>query len=52
MSKPRMIQLGWILFGLSGVFYLTAGILAGDRLSIIGSVLWLLGVGLFVAVGD
>ncbi|MFQ5554242.1 MAG: hypothetical protein ACE5GC_02580 [Acidimicrobiia bacterium] len=44
----RRLQIaGMALFALSGVFYMVSGVRASDWWVIIGSVLWLVGVGLF-----
>lgn len=39
---------GWVLFSASGVLFLISGFRAGDWFTIVGSVLWLIGVGFFL----
>jgi hypothetical protein len=40
---------GWAAFALSGVFYLVSSIRAGDVWSAMGSIVWLAGIGFFLA---
>jgi hypothetical protein len=40
---------GWAAFALSGVFYFIAAVRAGDIWSAMGSIVWLAGIGFFLA---
>lgn len=46
MSTRELV--GWMLFTLSGVIFLIAGIVNGDWWSIAASIPWLLGCALFI----
>ena len=45
----RFAMAGWAAFALSGVFYLVSSIRAGDIWSAMGSIVWLIGIGFFLA---
>jgi len=45
----RFAMAGWAAFALSGVFYLVSSIRAGDVWSAMGSIVWLVGIGFFLA---
>ena len=45
----RFAMAGWAAFSLSGVFYLVSSIRAGDIWSAMGSIVWLIGIGFFLA---
>ena len=48
MAPGRYDRAGWIAFALSGVFFIIAGARSGDPWTVAGSVVWLIGVGLFL----
>jgi len=48
MSVDRWALAGWIMFTLSGVFFLSDAVAAGDKTAIGSAVTWLIGVGFFV----
>lgn len=48
MGKSNLVQAAWLLFTLSGVFFLISAYRARDVNAVIGSILWLVGVGLFL----
>lgn len=45
-------RIGWLLFTLSGVIFLAGGIVNGDPWSIVASIPWLVGCGLFMLMGN
>ena len=45
---PKNQHLGWAMFGLSGLLFLVAGLRAGDWLTVVASVLWIVGCVAFV----
>ena len=40
---------GWLLFGVSGIFFVAIGLENDDWLTLGGAIAWLLGVGFFIA---
>ena len=49
--SPRA-RFGWIMFLLSGVFFLILGIRSGDWLTIAGAVVWMIGCAAFLSDVD
>ena len=49
MRSNRLALAGWTAFAVSGGFFLAAALRSGDELSAIGSVVWLIGIGFFLA---
>lgn len=45
-------RFGWIMFTLSGVFFLVIGLRDGDPLTIGGAVVWMIGCAAFLLSGD
>ncbi len=50
MTPARLVQLGWILFAISGLLFLIPALQAGDPLIIAGCILWLVAVAIFLLV--
>lgn len=48
MNNSRLQIGGWILFSLSGAFFVISGIVNDDPWTVIGSITWLAGVALFL----
>lgn len=48
MSPRRLTYTAWGAFALSGVFFVISALRAGDPWSLVGSIVWIIGVGLFV----
>ncbi len=48
MNGTRLQIGGWILFSLSGIFFVITGIANDDPWTVIGSITWLCGVALFL----
>lgn len=48
MTPHRWNLAGWLAFAGSGVFFVVAGIRAGDPWTIAGSVVWMVGVACFL----
>ena len=44
-------RFGWLMFALSGVFFLIIGIREGDGLVIAGAVVWMIGCASFLLGG-
>ena len=44
----RLVMGGWLGFTISGVLYLISGFQTKDEFVIVGSVVWLMGVSLFL----
>ncbi|MGI9605872.1 MAG: hypothetical protein ACR2P0_07000 [Acidimicrobiales bacterium] len=49
MSADRLISWGWILFAVSGIFFLADALESGDLTSLAAAISWLVGVALFMA---
>ncbi|MCP3976472.1 MAG: hypothetical protein GY720_18450 [bacterium] len=49
MPNNRLAIMGWTAFALSGVFFLISAIRVGDAWAAIGSIVWLIGIGFFLA---
>jgi len=45
-------RFGWIMFTLSGVFFLAIGVREGDLLTIGGAVVWMIGCAAFLMSGN
>lgn len=51
MSSNKKIELGgWLLFVLSSVFYIISNVDSGHLISLVGSTLFLLACGVFIAL--
>lgn len=44
-------RFGWLMFTLSGVFFLALGIREGDILTVLGAVVWMIGCVAFLLGG-
>lgn len=50
MTSPRrLIVLGWIMFTLSGLFFLSDALESGDKTALGSAITWLVGVAFFAA---
>jgi len=48
MSQSRLVRAGWMMFALSGLFFLVPAIRNRDLWSLGGAITWLIGVGIFL----
>lgn len=48
MTPHRLVRGGWLAFAVSGVFFIISGVRARDPFAIVGSIVWLVGVSLFL----
>ncbi len=48
MSHSRLALSGWMMFALSGLFFLVPAIRSGDVWALGAAITWLIGVGLFL----
>lgn len=51
MSSHRLQLLGWLLFALSGLFFLTDAVETGDKTALGAAITWLVGVVAFLMAG-
>jgi len=51
MSSSRYATAGWLMFALSGLFFLVPAIRNADFWSLGAAITWLIGVGLFLLDG-
>ena len=48
MNENRLQLLGWMLFAVSGVFFLIDALESGDKTALVSAITWLLGIGFFL----
>jgi hypothetical protein len=51
MTPYRWILLGWLMFAISGVFFLVDAIESGDKTALGSAITWIVGVAFFVFAG-
>ena len=49
MSGNDLVRVGWLMFAMSGVLFIIAGWRERDPYTVAGSIVWLIGVVLFLS---
>lgn len=49
VTKRQLLLIGWLLFTLSGLFFVSDALESGDKTALGSAFTWLVGVGFFVA---
>ncbi|MFT7475429.1 MAG: hypothetical protein ACI81L_002368 [Verrucomicrobiales bacterium] len=48
MNENRLALIGWLMFTVSGLFFLIDALETGDKTALASAITWLLGVGFFL----
>jgi hypothetical protein len=51
VSSKTLVLIGWLLFTVSGVFFLIDALESGDKTALGSALTWIIGVFFFVAAG-